>query len=818
MLYYLKKSKARRYRTFGARQMTPAYTDLSARVRTLAQNSSPKSISSNIIQYSGNDYYLWNRLGSTTEWQRFYLRKDQSAFNTGMFGVKEFTTWDIKQWIPFARSQATYYGTTWTSSISGSNTNFGLNFSNFTVTALSVTAATNATPIVVTTGASHNLSDGNQVVISGVVGNTAANGTFYVKVTGFSVTTFALYSDSGLTNAVAGSGARTSGGNVSIRYIEMQITGAGSLYIRLVTGTDRGYHYITINGSYALVNGSDVATSGNNKYIDGYAGATGFKDYLVASGVPQGTYTVRISQSTNETNASSISPNYRIYPDSITFVGATTGLPFYNGAQYIEGDMIRAQTSIGGVFASVTGTLPTNWTALSIGAMTANTDYLYLGSPIQFNKVSFTFGTPNSGGGTMSKQYYRQLIVNAASNATPIVIGTTLVHGLSDGTPITIAAVGGNTNANIAGFAKVTGYSTTTFGLYSDSGLTSPVAGNASYTSGGTVKYWSNFTFLADTTSGLSVTGAITWALPSDNTLVTVNGASDYWVRLSWSNNTSSMVTTDATLGVTNKGTELFVGQATGSQLEYAYEFTPPVPNNTIQQVGGELHGGELQTSMSVVIDGVTTVMTAESAQAFVNSAVFNQGMNTVHPNAGTVASGTLKHTFYGNSFEVRYNTTFSTTITLNAFAYLCMFPAIWYSGLLQQFSYTKAKLFRPKGSSSIIFANEALNSKSGEIESAAALFYSDTVNYYMAITHQNNIAQSRNWKYAPTNKVYINVNPTNTNPVGSSPNVFSSVIAKLYENTFDGANSLVVQSGQTISAVNTYTAGKAANIGTIIT
>jgi hypothetical protein len=78
---------------------------------------------------------------------------------------------------------------------------------------LTVTGATNATPIVVTTG-THGLSDGDVVTISSVVGNTAANGTFYVKVTGFSTTTFALYSDNTLTTGVAGNGAYTSGGTV----------------------------------------------------------------------------------------------------------------------------------------------------------------------------------------------------------------------------------------------------------------------------------------------------------------------------------------------------------------------------------------------------------------------------------------------------------------------------------------------------------------------------------------------------------------------------------------------------------------------------
>ena len=77
------------------------------------------------------------------------------------------------------------------------------------------------------------------------------------------------------------------------------------------------------------------------------------------------------------------------------------------------------------------------------------------------------------------------LSVTDATNASPIVI-TTAAHSLSDGDAVTIASVGGNTNANGNFYVKVTGYSSTTFALYSDAALATPVAGNANYTSGGT--------------------------------------------------------------------------------------------------------------------------------------------------------------------------------------------------------------------------------------------------------------------------------------------------------------------------------------------
>lgn len=65
-----------------------------------------------------------------------------------------------------------------------------------------ITGATNASPIVITCN-SHGLQTGNVVTISGVLGNTAANGTYVVTRTG--ANTFSL-------NSSTGNGAYTSGG------------------------------------------------------------------------------------------------------------------------------------------------------------------------------------------------------------------------------------------------------------------------------------------------------------------------------------------------------------------------------------------------------------------------------------------------------------------------------------------------------------------------------------------------------------------------------------------------------------------------------
>jgi hypothetical protein len=78
-----------------------------------------------------------------------------------------------------------------------------------------VVAATNASPIVITTAAPHQLVTRDQVTVIGVTGNTAANGTFLITVTGAS--TFELDNS-------AGNGAYAGGGSfVSIQGLSVQV-------------------------------------------------------------------------------------------------------------------------------------------------------------------------------------------------------------------------------------------------------------------------------------------------------------------------------------------------------------------------------------------------------------------------------------------------------------------------------------------------------------------------------------------------------------------------------------------------------------------
>lgn len=81
---------------------------------------------------------------------------------------------------------------------------------------INLSAATNATPIVITVTERSNLRTGDNVDIAGVIGNTNANGVFYLKK--LSDFKFSLYSDIDLQVPVSGNAAYISGGTISRVY------------------------------------------------------------------------------------------------------------------------------------------------------------------------------------------------------------------------------------------------------------------------------------------------------------------------------------------------------------------------------------------------------------------------------------------------------------------------------------------------------------------------------------------------------------------------------------------------------------------------
>jgi len=148
---------------------------------------------------------------------------------------------------------------------------------------LVVSGATNATPIVITTTAAHGLQTGERVIVSGVVGNLAANGVFFVAVT--DVDKFALYelwSGGAVANPVAGSGAYTSGGSAQslgwASTLQLPADGdaidASSVNTATEGEADREAWLIERTGEYRLVSVSHFAitVAGPGAYTIGGAG------------------------------------------------------------------------------------------------------------------------------------------------------------------------------------------------------------------------------------------------------------------------------------------------------------------------------------------------------------------------------------------------------------------------------------------------------------------------------------------------------------------------------------------------------------------
>lgn len=134
-----------------------------------------------------------------------------------------------------------------------------------------VSGATNATPIVVTTTVAHALKAGDTAVISGVLGNTAANGTF--RVVGVTSTTFEL-TDLNTGNDIAGNGAYTSGGTVSVT---LETNESAIVYGKKITGATNATPVVVTCANHGFANGAVVKISG----IEGNNAANG--EFKVAS-------------------------------------------------------------------------------------------------------------------------------------------------------------------------------------------------------------------------------------------------------------------------------------------------------------------------------------------------------------------------------------------------------------------------------------------------------------------------------------------------------------------------------------------------------
>lgn len=170
------------------------------------------STAPNVLNFSTEDPNIIPEVGNYLVVQRFF---DINTFSN------ESTTDDLNNVIVYPLGESYQFKITGITPTTGAS----LPVANVTLavapTTFSISGATNATPIVVTTTTAHGYVSGQEVSISGVVGNLAANGTFYIIVT--STTQFQLFLDPATTIAAIGTGAYTSGGTVAIPSVLNQI-------------------------------------------------------------------------------------------------------------------------------------------------------------------------------------------------------------------------------------------------------------------------------------------------------------------------------------------------------------------------------------------------------------------------------------------------------------------------------------------------------------------------------------------------------------------------------------------------------------------
>jgi len=162
----------------------------------------------------------------------------------------------------------------------------GGTWSAATVNTIAMSNVTQATIAVVTTSTAHNMSDGQRITISGVVGMTALNGNnYYVKATGYHTNTFALYTNVTLTTPVNSSAysAYVSGGTITLTIPALRsIATNGSKWIAV---GEEGYVLESSNGTtwslqkaFTTERLNDIIYESNQFFVVGDDGFTAYSE------------------------------------------------------------------------------------------------------------------------------------------------------------------------------------------------------------------------------------------------------------------------------------------------------------------------------------------------------------------------------------------------------------------------------------------------------------------------------------------------------------------------------------------------------------
>jgi hypothetical protein len=375
-----------------------------------------------------------------------------------------------------------------------------------------ITDAIAGSQIVINTGNTLGLADGDLVSISGVTGVSGANGVF--TVTGVNADSFTLsgvmgtgtylsggawqvvQAISGATNnsdaiaittdtpsLLAGTVVEIAGvqGNTAANglFVATNVTGTG-----FTLGTPAGTGAYTSGGTWTGGSGSGAvtdATRGGEALIT-TAATTGLAngDTVVVSGVSgnaaaNGTYTVANVTATTFTLDGTLSNG------PYTYGGIWNETPI--ASQAITGAMSTGTGPITVDTADTTGLM--NGDIVQITGVGGNTaaNGLFIVNNVMAG--SFELGSPVGNGAFGTNAW--SMAITGASNAGPIVITTSNTAGLVDNDLVEVTGVKGNAAAN--GVYYIANVTATTFELVGSTG-------SGAYTFGGTWKEYSPLTRL----------------------------------------------------------------------------------------------------------------------------------------------------------------------------------------------------------------------------------------------------------------------------------------------------------------------------------
>ncbi len=423
--------------------------------------------------------------------------------------------------------------------------------------ARSITGASNTTPIVITTSSTAGLATGQQSTIAGVLGNTNANGTRFVKVT--SATTFELYADAQLLVPVSGNGVYTSGGTATLggdfirlkdnstaaTLISGAITGASNTNpIAITTATTAGLvstQRVTIanvlgnsaaNGTFYIrvVNGTTfelfqdaaltIGQAGNGAFTSGGTWTRGTSKLQVQAvgdnnGVSQVGSTLGIIQEVSPKDDDPNTPDFNEFNDGTLLLGTPLLRRYTTDQFYVlaSGSRAFANVTVSSPDVDLVATLGILDLGIKDGVLNFTADAsinlldvddpdtaanegtdgklrlsdFSLGNFKSIIQPSFTYGgtanLPIDGSALvfLPKAFSTGVTITGATNASPIVITTTAADlaGIANGQSVEISGVLGNTAAN--GTFVVQKLTATTFALVGSTG-------NGAYASGGVWK------------------------------------------------------------------------------------------------------------------------------------------------------------------------------------------------------------------------------------------------------------------------------------------------------------------------------------------